>query len=94
VHTRDYSCFAADAFFKAAIALLAEVPKMLEIDGKIRPTDSLLVEFISNFISTLLVVPVRLLLNLFPTSSALESLHSSKKFMSICCLLQYQSSFE
>ncbi|ELT89239.1 hypothetical protein CAPTEDRAFT_99699, partial [Capitella teleta] len=46
-----------DAFFKAAIALLAEVPKSLEIDGKHRPTDPLLSDFMSNFISTLLIVP-------------------------------------
>lgn len=51
---------AADAFFKAAIGLIPEVPKMINIDGKMRPSDSFLLEFLCNFFSTLLIVPVRL----------------------------------
>ncbi|XP_054431453.1 VPS35 endosomal protein-sorting factor-like isoform X2 [Pteronotus mesoamericanus] len=47
----------ADAFFKAAISLIPEVPKMINIDGKMRPSESFLLEFLCNFFSTLLVVP-------------------------------------
>uniref|UniRef100_A0A8B9NU01 VPS35 endosomal protein-sorting factor-like n=1 Tax=Apteryx owenii TaxID=8824 RepID=A0A8B9NU01_APTOW len=47
----------ADAFFKAAVSLVPEVPKMINIDGKMRPSDSFLLEFLCNFFSTLLVVP-------------------------------------
>uniref|UniRef100_A0A8C8ZSB4 VPS35 endosomal protein-sorting factor-like n=1 Tax=Prolemur simus TaxID=1328070 RepID=A0A8C8ZSB4_PROSS len=47
----------ADAFFKAAISLVPEVPKMINIDGKMRPSESFLMEFLCNFFSTLLIVP-------------------------------------
>ncbi|XP_078097064.1 VPS35 endosomal protein-sorting factor-like isoform X2 [Mustelus asterias] len=47
----------ADAFFKAAISLVADVPKMLNIDGKMRTSEGFLLEFLNNFFSTLLVVP-------------------------------------
>ncbi|KAM4892051.1 VPS35 endosomal protein-sorting factor-like isoform 2-T2 [Sylvia borin] len=47
----------ADAFFKAAVSLVPEVPKMISIDGKMRPSDAFLLEFLCNFFSTLLVVP-------------------------------------
>ncbi|XP_077842492.1 VPS35 endosomal protein-sorting factor-like isoform X11 [Macaca mulatta] len=47
----------ADAFFKAAISLIPEVPKMINIDGKMRPSESFLLEFLCNFFSTLLIVP-------------------------------------
>ncbi|XP_040829226.1 VPS35 endosomal protein-sorting factor-like isoform X3 [Ochotona curzoniae] len=47
----------ADAFFKAAISLVPEVPKMINIDGKMRPAESFLLEFLCNFFSTLLIVP-------------------------------------
>uniref|UniRef100_A0A8C6EYQ6 VPS35 endosomal protein-sorting factor-like n=1 Tax=Marmota marmota marmota TaxID=9994 RepID=A0A8C6EYQ6_MARMA len=47
----------ADAFFKAAISLVPEVPKMISIDGKMRPSESFLLEFLCNFFSTLLIVP-------------------------------------
>uniref|UniRef100_A0A2I2Y2J0 VPS35 endosomal protein-sorting factor-like n=1 Tax=Gorilla gorilla gorilla TaxID=9595 RepID=A0A2I2Y2J0_GORGO len=47
----------ADAFFKAAISLVPEVPKMINIDGKMRPSESFLLEFLCNFFSTLLIVP-------------------------------------
>ncbi|XP_061008926.1 VPS35 endosomal protein-sorting factor-like isoform X2 [Dama dama] len=51
-------CFSqADAFFKAAISLVPEVPKMINIDGKMRPSESFLLEFLCNFFSTLLIVP-------------------------------------
>ena len=48
----------ADAFFKAAISLIPDVPRMLKIDHKMRSTEPLLQAYISNFLSTLLVVPV------------------------------------
>uniref|UniRef100_A0A6I8NRS7 VPS35 endosomal protein-sorting factor-like n=1 Tax=Ornithorhynchus anatinus TaxID=9258 RepID=A0A6I8NRS7_ORNAN len=47
----------ADAFFKAAVSLVPEVPKMISIDGKMRPSESFLLEFLCNFFSTLLIVP-------------------------------------
>ncbi|NXD63155.1 CP062 protein, partial [Eolophus roseicapillus] len=47
----------ADAFFKAAVSLVPEVPKMINVDGKMRPSDAFLLEFLCNFFSTLLVVP-------------------------------------
>lgn len=47
----------ADAFFKAAISLVAEVPKMINIDGKMKSSEGYLLEFLSNFFSTLLIVP-------------------------------------
>uniref|UniRef100_A0A2K6EV58 VPS35 endosomal protein-sorting factor-like n=1 Tax=Propithecus coquereli TaxID=379532 RepID=A0A2K6EV58_PROCO len=47
----------ADAFFKAAISLVPEVPKMINIDGKMRPSEAFLMEFLCNFFSTLLIVP-------------------------------------
>ncbi|XP_042196988.1 VPS35 endosomal protein-sorting factor-like isoform X3 [Callorhinchus milii] len=47
----------ADAFFKAAISLLPEVPRMINIDGKMRTSEGFLFEFLSNFFSTLLIVP-------------------------------------
>ncbi|NWQ80139.1 CP062 protein, partial [Columbina picui] len=48
----------ADAFFKAAVSLVPEVPRMINVDGKMRPSDAFLLEFLCNFFSTLLVVPV------------------------------------
>jgi len=47
----------ADAFFRAAIALIPNVPRFLDMDGKIRSTEPLLVDYICNFLSTLIVVP-------------------------------------
>ncbi|XP_043568104.1 VPS35 endosomal protein-sorting factor-like isoform X2 [Chiloscyllium plagiosum] len=47
----------ADAFFKAAISLVVEVPKMINIDGKMRTSEGFLLEFLNNFFSTLLIVP-------------------------------------
>ncbi|XP_065267949.1 VPS35 endosomal protein-sorting factor-like isoform X5 [Emys orbicularis] len=47
----------ADAFFKAAVSLVPEVPKMINIDGKMRPSEPFLLEFFCNFFSTLLIVP-------------------------------------
>ncbi|XP_045704809.1 VPS35 endosomal protein-sorting factor-like isoform X2 [Phyllostomus hastatus] len=47
----------ADAFFKTAISLIPEVPKMISIDGKMRLSESFLLEFLCNFFSTLLIVP-------------------------------------
>ncbi|XP_029646027.1 VPS35 endosomal protein sorting factor-like [Octopus sinensis] len=47
----------ADEFFKAIVLLIPEIPRSLKIDNVVRQTEPLLVEFLSNFISTLLVVP-------------------------------------
>lgn len=55
---QPYFYFVADAFFKAAASLVPEVPRMINVDGKMRPSDAFLLEFLCNFFSTLLVVPV------------------------------------
>uniref|UniRef100_A0A8C2JTH2 VPS35 endosomal protein-sorting factor-like n=1 Tax=Cyprinus carpio TaxID=7962 RepID=A0A8C2JTH2_CYPCA len=47
----------ADAFLKAAVSLLPEVPRTISIEGKQRSSESFLLDFINNFLSTLLVVP-------------------------------------
>ena len=47
-----------DAFFKAAISMVSDVPRNMELDGKHRSSESFLVDYLSNFVSTLLVVPV------------------------------------
>ncbi|XP_043945688.1 VPS35 endosomal protein-sorting factor-like [Protopterus annectens] len=47
----------ADAFLKAAVSLVPEVPKMISIDGKMRQSEGFLLDFLNNFFSTLLVVP-------------------------------------
>nr|DBA20299.1 TPA: hypothetical protein GDO54_016007 [Pyxicephalus adspersus] len=47
----------ADAFFKAAVSLIAEVPKTIIIDGKMRSSEAFLLEFLNNLFSTMLVVP-------------------------------------
>uniref|UniRef100_A0A8D2KUU3 VPS35 endosomal protein-sorting factor-like n=1 Tax=Varanus komodoensis TaxID=61221 RepID=A0A8D2KUU3_VARKO len=46
-----------DAFFKAAISLVPEVPKTINIEGKMRPSEAFLLEFLCNFFSTLLIIP-------------------------------------
>lgn len=47
----------ADACFKAAISLIPEVPKNIELDGKHKSTEPFLLSLLNNFLSTLLVVP-------------------------------------
>uniref|UniRef100_A0A8C1KSA7 VPS35 endosomal protein-sorting factor-like n=1 Tax=Cyprinus carpio TaxID=7962 RepID=A0A8C1KSA7_CYPCA len=47
----------ADAFLKTAVSLLPEVPRTISIEGKQRSSEPFLLDFINNFLSTLLVVP-------------------------------------
>ncbi|XP_077062071.1 VPS35 endosomal protein-sorting factor-like isoform X3 [Siphateles boraxobius] len=47
----------ADAFLKAAVSILPEVPRTISIEGKQRSSEPFFLEFINNFLSTLLVVP-------------------------------------
>ncbi|PFX19482.1 UPF0505 protein C16orf62-like [Stylophora pistillata] len=47
----------ADAFFGAAISLVADVPRTIEIDHKVKSSESYLLAYMNNFFSTLLVVP-------------------------------------
>ncbi|XP_031699376.1 VPS35 endosomal protein-sorting factor-like [Anarrhichthys ocellatus] len=47
----------ADAFLKAAVSLLPEVPRSISVEGKHRSSESFLLDFINNFLATLLVVP-------------------------------------
>ncbi|CAB4030945.1 Hypothetical predicted protein, partial [Paramuricea clavata] len=46
-----------DAFLKAAISLLLEVPKTIEIDSKSKSSEPFLLSYLNNFLSFLLVVP-------------------------------------
>ncbi|XP_020910868.1 UPF0505 protein C16orf62 homolog [Exaiptasia diaphana] len=46
-----------DAFFKAAISLIPEVPKTIEVDYKVKASEPFLLNFLNEFLSTLLVVP-------------------------------------
>ena len=53
--------FSADAFFKALISLIPDLPKTLDVaDSKSRTSEPFLIDFLYGFISTLLVTPVRL----------------------------------
>ncbi|CAB1338037.1 unnamed protein product [Coregonus sp. 'balchen'] len=47
----------ADAFLKAAVSVLPEVPRSVSIEGKLRSSECFLLDFINNFLSALLVVP-------------------------------------
>uniref|UniRef100_A0A8C5QFY2 VPS35 endosomal protein-sorting factor-like n=1 Tax=Leptobrachium leishanense TaxID=445787 RepID=A0A8C5QFY2_9ANUR len=47
----------ADAFFKAAVSLVPDVPKNINVDGKMKLSEAYLLEFLSNLFSTLLIVP-------------------------------------
>ncbi|XP_057321431.1 VPS35 endosomal protein-sorting factor-like [Microplitis mediator] len=47
----------ADACFKAALSLVPEMPKTIEVDGRPKNTEPYLLSYLSNFLSTLLVVP-------------------------------------
>ncbi|XP_072311686.1 VPS35 endosomal protein-sorting factor-like isoform X1 [Eucyclogobius newberryi] len=47
----------ADAFLKAAVSILPDVPRTISVEGKLRSSESFLLDFINNFLSTLLVVP-------------------------------------
>jgi len=48
----------ADACFKAALALVPDLPTSLTIDGKLKSSETFLVSYLSSFLSTLLIVPV------------------------------------
>ncbi|KAM3592424.1 uncharacterized protein V6R79_018339 [Siganus canaliculatus] len=47
----------ADAFLKAAVSILPEVPRSISVEGKLRSSESFLLDFINDFLATLLVVP-------------------------------------
>uniref|UniRef100_A0A8C4HG36 VPS35 endosomal protein-sorting factor-like n=1 Tax=Dicentrarchus labrax TaxID=13489 RepID=A0A8C4HG36_DICLA len=47
----------ADAFLKAAVGILPDVPRSISVEGKLRSSESFLLDFINNFLATLLVVP-------------------------------------
>ncbi|KAM4623948.1 VPS35 endosomal protein-sorting factor-like isoform 2-T2 [Polymixia lowei] len=47
----------ADSFLKAAVSLLPEVPRSISVEGKLRSSENFLLDFINNFLATLLVVP-------------------------------------
>ncbi|XP_054717134.1 VPS35 endosomal protein-sorting factor-like [Uloborus diversus] len=47
----------ADAFLKSAISLIPEAPPTIELDNKHKSTEPFLVTYISNLLSTLLIVP-------------------------------------
>lgn len=80
-----YFYFVADAFFKAAVSLVPEVPKTISIDGKMRPSDAFLLEFLCNFFSTLLVVPVSHCVCVFVCVLYINSIQPSR----LSCLKVY-----
>ncbi|XP_055387781.1 VPS35 endosomal protein sorting factor-like [Condylostylus longicornis] len=47
----------ADACFETALNLVAELPRTTEIEGKLKSTESYLVSYLCNMLSTLVVVP-------------------------------------
>ncbi|XP_063972695.1 VPS35 endosomal protein-sorting factor-like isoform X1 [Diachasmimorpha longicaudata] len=47
----------ADACFKAALSLVPEMEKAVDVDGRTKNSEPYLVSYLSNFLSTLLVVP-------------------------------------
>ncbi|XP_006807334.1 VPS35 endosomal protein sorting factor-like isoform X2 [Neolamprologus brichardi] len=47
----------ADAFLKAAVSILPEVPRSISVEGKLRSSENFLVDFINSFLATLLVIP-------------------------------------
>lgn len=47
----------ADAFFKATISLITDVPSMITIDNKTRSSEPFLIGFLNQFLATLLLVP-------------------------------------
>ncbi|XP_016889498.1 VPS35 endosomal protein-sorting factor-like [Cynoglossus semilaevis] len=47
----------ADAFLKAAVSVLPEVPRSISIEGKLRSSENFLLDFVNNFLATLLVIP-------------------------------------
>lgn len=49
--------FLADACFKAALSLVPEMPKTIEMDGRLKNSEPYLLSYLSNFLSTLLIVP-------------------------------------
>jgi hypothetical protein len=61
LHIVKSICFPADSFSKAAISLIPDIPKVIDQEGKNRSSEPVLLEYICNFLSTLLVVPVSLL---------------------------------
>lgn len=58
VAVANLCCGQADACFEAALNLLQEFPKTLEIDNRPRSCEYLLHNFINKFLSLLIVVPV------------------------------------
>ncbi|XP_033107964.1 VPS35 endosomal protein sorting factor-like [Anneissia japonica] len=91
-----------DAFLKAAISIIPEVPRIITIDRKTRSTEVLLISYIQNFLSTLLIVPdhpdngclylVRGLLNILQDYTWEQgSAAKIKVYMSVLCLLAAES---
>ncbi|PSN36151.1 UPF0505 protein [Blattella germanica] len=58
-HTRKTAAFvrASDACFKAALSLVPDLPRTIEVDGKQRSSEPYLASYLCHFLSTLLVVP-------------------------------------
>lgn len=54
----DVCLISADACFKAASLVIKEFPMTLEIDGHVVHTENILVSYIKQMLSILLVVPV------------------------------------
>ena len=48
----------AEALFKAGIAALLEAPQTMNVEGKPKSSEPFLIQFIHNFLSNLVIVPV------------------------------------
>lgn len=54
---------AADAYFKAIIDTIADVPKMIEHIGEEKHSQNILIPYVKEFMSILLVAPVSTVVN-------------------------------
>lgn len=55
---RDIALFSADAYFKATLDTIAGMPKSLLQKGEEKRTQKILISYIKEFMSILLVAPV------------------------------------
>lgn len=56
--TDNFAYILADACFKAALSIIQELPQTFEVDNKHKSSETFLIPYVRNFLSTLLVVPV------------------------------------
>lgn len=86
----------ADASLEAALNLLPEIPRIIEIDGRQRSSEFYLQSYVLKFLSFLIVVPVRFFpfcLHPFTSFLSLYRIHPNKAFciFSDCCSTKSRS---